>query len=80
MHRAGTVRRHGVLDRALRRRYRNGCRVYQGLRPLTTEDIVDTVEWIASRPAHVNVNVVELMPVAQSFAPFQVHRRLTSIE
>jgi 3-hydroxy acid dehydrogenase/malonic semialdehyde reductase len=27
-----------------------------------------------SQPAHVNINVIELMPVAQSFAPFQVAR------
>ena len=38
------------------------------------EDIADTVAWIASRPAHVNVNLVELMPVAQSFGPFRVYR------
>lgn len=48
--------------------------VYEGLQPLTAEDIADTVVWIASRPEHVNVNFVELMPVAQSFAPLQVHR------
>lgn len=48
--------------------------VYEGTQPLTAEDIADTIVWIASRPAHVNVNVLELMPVAQSFAPFQVHR------
>jgi 3-hydroxy acid dehydrogenase / malonic semialdehyde reductase len=48
--------------------------VYKGLRPLTAGDIADTVAWIASRPAHVNVNLVELMPVAQSFGPFRVHR------
>ena len=47
---------------------------YDGLQPLSAEDIADTVAWIASRPAHVNVNLVELMPVAQSFAPFRVHR------
>lgn len=55
----------------------NGARaaeVYEGLDPLSAEDIAETVFWIASRPAHVNINVVELMPVAQSFAPFQVHR------
>ena len=26
------------------------------------------------RPAHVNINTIEMMPVTQSFAPFQVHR------
>jgi 3-hydroxy acid dehydrogenase/malonic semialdehyde reductase len=48
--------------------------VYAGTRPLLPEDIAETVHWAVSVPAHVNVNTVELMPVAQSFAPFQVHR------
>ena len=37
-------------------------------------DIAEALYWAASPPAHVNVNRIELMPVAQSFAPFQVHR------
>ncbi|MFB9832471.1 SDR family oxidoreductase [Actinoallomurus acaciae] len=48
--------------------------VYSGMRPLGPADIAETVSWAASLPAHVNINVIELMPVAQSFAPFQVHR------
>jgi NADP-dependent 3-hydroxy acid dehydrogenase YdfG len=32
------------------------------------------VHWVAAQPPHVNVNTVELMPVAQSSGPFQVHR------
>jgi 3-hydroxy acid dehydrogenase/malonic semialdehyde reductase len=49
--------------------------VYSGLEPLSAEDVAETVHWVASLPAHVNVNVIELMTVAQSFAPFQIHRR-----
>ena len=48
--------------------------VYAGMQPLTPADIAEAVSWVVSQPAHVNVNVVELMPVAQSFAPFQVYR------
>jgi 3-hydroxy acid dehydrogenase/malonic semialdehyde reductase len=48
--------------------------VYAGMRPLSPDDIADTVHWAAARPAHVNINSIELMPIAQSFAPFQVHR------
>jgi 3-hydroxy acid dehydrogenase / malonic semialdehyde reductase len=48
--------------------------VYAGLQPLTAEDIAESVHWATAQPAHVNVNTIELMPVAQSFAPFQVHR------
>lgn len=48
--------------------------VYDGLQPLTAEDIAEAVHWATTLPAHVNVNTMELMPVAQSFAPFQVDR------
>ncbi|HUB22504.1 MAG TPA: SDR family oxidoreductase [Streptosporangiaceae bacterium] len=48
--------------------------VYAGARPLTAEDIVDAIEWATGLPAHVNINTIELMPVSQSFAPFQIYR------
>jgi 3-hydroxy acid dehydrogenase/malonic semialdehyde reductase len=48
--------------------------VYTGTEPLLPEDIAEAVAWAAAQPAHVNVNTIELMPVAQSFAPLQVHR------
>lgn len=48
--------------------------VYDGLQPLTAEDIANTVQWAATQPPHVNVNMIELMPTAQSFGAFQVHR------
>jgi 3-hydroxy acid dehydrogenase / malonic semialdehyde reductase len=48
--------------------------VYEGLQPLTPEDVAESVYWASSQPAHVNINVIELMPVAQSFAPLQLYR------
>jgi 3-hydroxy acid dehydrogenase/malonic semialdehyde reductase len=48
--------------------------VYQNVEPLTPEDIADSIYWIATRPPHVNVNTIEIMPVAQSFAGLSVHR------
>jgi 3-hydroxy acid dehydrogenase / malonic semialdehyde reductase len=48
--------------------------VYSGMAPMTADDIAETIHWAATLPAHVNVNVIELMPVAQSFAPFRVAR------
>jgi 3-hydroxy acid dehydrogenase/malonic semialdehyde reductase len=48
--------------------------VYSGMQALTADDIAESVHWVTTQPDHVNVNVIELMPVAQSFAPFQVHR------
>jgi len=48
--------------------------LYKGASPMTGEDIADTLLWIAGLPPHMNINRIELMPVNQSFSPFQVHR------
>ncbi|MFW5933978.1 MAG: SDR family oxidoreductase [Actinomycetota bacterium] len=48
--------------------------VYAGMQPLTADDVAETVYWAATQPAHVNINTIELMPTAQSFAAFQVDR------
>jgi 3-hydroxy acid dehydrogenase / malonic semialdehyde reductase len=48
--------------------------VYDGVQPLSAEDVAEAVFWSASLPPHVNINTIELMPVAQSFAPLQVAR------
>ena len=50
--------------------------VYEGMKPLSAEDIADVIVWVALRPAHVNINQIELMPVEQSWSPFAVHREL----
>jgi len=47
--------------------------VYAGMTPLTAQDIADTVAWIASRPAHVNIDQVLIMPRDQTAAQ-RVHR------
>jgi len=48
--------------------------VYSGTTPLTPEDIAAAVDWATSLPEHVNINVIELMPVVQSFAALPVDR------
>ncbi|SDB61501.1 SDR family oxidoreductase [Belnapia rosea] len=48
--------------------------VYAGTDPLTPEDIADAVHWVATRPARVNVNLLQVMPVVQSFGPLRVHK------
>ncbi len=45
------------------------------MQPLTGADIADVVFWCATRPAHVNINVVEVMPVAQAPGGFGVSRK-----
>lgn len=47
---------------------------YKNIRPLTAEDIADTIYYVASLPRHVNINVVEMMPTMQAFGPFAFHR------
>lgn len=49
-------------------------RVYENVTPLGAQDIADTVLWVYQRPPHVNINRIELMPTAQSFAGLSVHR------
>jgi serine 3-dehydrogenase len=48
--------------------------LYKGANPLTPEDIAETLLWVATLPPHMNINRLELMPVRQSFGPFQVYR------
>ena len=48
--------------------------VYSGMQPMTADDIAESIHWAATMPQHVNVNTIELMATAQSFAPFQVAR------
>ncbi|MBP7809333.1 MAG: SDR family NAD(P)-dependent oxidoreductase [Bacteroidia bacterium] len=52
------VRFDGDEDRAKK--------VYEGLQPLTPDDVAETIYWMASRPAHVNINDVIIMPAAQA--------------
>lgn len=49
-------------------------RIYGGAHPMTAGDLAETVRWVAELPPHLNVNTLELMPVSQSFAGFQVAR------
>jgi 3-hydroxy acid dehydrogenase / malonic semialdehyde reductase len=48
--------------------------VYEGTKPLGPDDIAAAVDWVTSQPEHVNVNVLELMPVSQSFAALPIDR------
>jgi NADP-dependent 3-hydroxy acid dehydrogenase YdfG len=54
------VRFHGDAERA--------AKVYQNIKPLTPEDVAETIVWAASRPEHVNIARVVLTPVHQANA------------
>jgi 3-hydroxy acid dehydrogenase/malonic semialdehyde reductase len=60
------VRFHGDTERAKK--------VYQGVNPLTPEDIADVIFFCVTRSPHVNINEVILMPVDQASATL-VNRR-----
>lgn len=60
------VRFHGDDTRA--------ASVYAGVTPLSPEDVAESVFWVSTLPAHVNVNTLSLMPVCQAFGPLAVHR------
>lgn len=47
--------------------------VYQGLTPLYAEDVAEAIAFMVSRPPHVNVNDLLLMPTAQASAVYN-HR------
>jgi 3-hydroxy acid dehydrogenase / malonic semialdehyde reductase len=42
------------------------AKVYQGLTPLTAEDVADAIVWASTRPAHVNIARVVMTPVDQA--------------
>ncbi len=49
--------------------------VYKGYMPLTGDDIADAVVWTATRPAHVQVAQLVILPTAQAGA-MVVHKNL----
>lgn len=52
---------------------------YEGYQPLTEEDIAECVVWSASLPEHVNINRMEVMPIAQAPGiPMQIARKKLS--
>jgi serine 3-dehydrogenase len=48
--------------------------LYTGADPMTAEDIAETIFYVANLPPHLNINRLEIMPVTQSVAGFQVAR------
>ncbi len=50
--------------------------VYKGTRPMTPEDVAEMLYWIGTLPAHINVNVLEVMTEKQAFGPFVIKRDL----
>ena len=49
-------------------------KLYAGAQPMTADDIAEQIFYVATLPPHLNINRLEIMPVSQSFAGFQVAR------
>ncbi|HEX3611072.1 MAG TPA: SDR family NAD(P)-dependent oxidoreductase [Sporichthyaceae bacterium] len=60
------VRFGGSVERA--------AAVYAGTTPLTAVDVAEAVVWASDQPPHVNINLIELMPVVQSPGPLRIFR------
>ena len=60
------VRFKGDDDRA--------AKVYENVQFVTPQDIANMVLWLNQQPEHVNINRIEVMPTAQTFAPLNVAR------
>lgn len=61
------VRYHGDDDKA--------AKVYDGFKTMTGEDIGDILLWLIESPAHINVNSLEVMPVAQTYNGLTVAKK-----
>lgn len=61
-----TVRFGGDKERA--------AKVYEGMTPMSADDIANVIHWVSKTPRHLNINVLELMPVMQAFNAFAVKR------
>jgi 3-hydroxy acid dehydrogenase / malonic semialdehyde reductase len=63
-----TVRLKGNQEKA--------ASLFRGMEALQANDIADAVFWCAHQPAHVNINLIELMPVCQAPASISIHRKV----
>jgi len=48
--------------------------LYRGTTPLQAEDIAEQLYYLATLPAHININRLEIMSVRQAWAPFAIDR------
>jgi 3-hydroxy acid dehydrogenase/malonic semialdehyde reductase len=62
------VRFHGDTKKA--------SAVYEGLCALSPQDVAEAIYFCVNCPPHMNVNVMELMPVDQAFGAFALNRRV----
>ena len=49
--------------------------IYDGLEPMTPDDIAETIFWSCTLPRHLNINRMQMQPVMQAFGPIAARRR-----
>jgi sulfoacetaldehyde reductase len=49
-------------------------KLYRGTTPLQPEDIAEQIYHVATLPAHININRLDVMPVRQAWSPFAIDR------
>ena len=52
------------------------AQVYDSVQYVTPQDIANMVAWLIEQPKHVNINRIEVMPTAQTFAGLKVVKDL----
>ena len=50
------------------------AQVYENVEFVTPDDIAEIILWIFRQPKHVNINSIEVMPVAQSYSALSIYR------
>src|SRR5688572_6546878 len=51
------------------------AKIYEDLETLTADDVADSVHWVVTRPGHVNINSIQMMPVTQAPSRLALHRK-----
>jgi NADP-dependent 3-hydroxy acid dehydrogenase YdfG len=52
--------------------------VYQGMQPLTAEDVARAIVWVVGQPPHVNIDNIDIIPLDQTWGGPAVHRRTSA--
>jgi NADP-dependent 3-hydroxy acid dehydrogenase YdfG len=50
-------------------------KVYEGIQPMTPDDVAETIFWSCTLPRHLNINRMQMQPVMQAFGPIAAKRK-----
>jgi 3-hydroxy acid dehydrogenase / malonic semialdehyde reductase len=49
---------------------------YKGWKPLTPEDVANTIVWVINQPPHVNIDNIEIMPLDQTYGGVSINKKI----